>query len=215
MNEFPLCFTHNKAQFSARIQTRWVVLCISSDFLKTFHLLTPTAATSLYQQAPAFFSLGFYAWVKDGFGWPSWSVLQGMPHLCSWKTVPTDFRTFLKSNQLKPSTHGQDAAKKAAKEKESFSGMEVGRDRQRNCLLCSFCWSNILRAGCQDARASWTPRAPTLSTGTGAKSSCRTIHIASKTWFQVIIGELFFCKTANCHVLHTFHCRERMVFRLR
>ena len=64
-------------------------------------------------------------------------------------------------------------------------------------------------------RASWTPRAPSLSTGTGAKSSCRTIHIASKTLFQVIIGELCFCKTANCHVLHTFHCRECVVFRLR
>lgn len=63
-----------------------------------------------------------------------------------------------------PCCHGQDAAKKASTEKESFSSMEAGCDRQRNLMFVALVHLEIgdtiynLAVGCQDERAGWTLR---------------------------------------------------------
>lgn len=45
----------------------------------------------------------------------------------------------MRTSTLRPFYHGQDAAKKAATEKESFSGMEVGCDWQRSLMFVVLC----------------------------------------------------------------------------
>ena len=59
-----------------------------------------------------------------------------------------------------PCCHGQDAAKKASTEKESFSSMEAGCDWQRDLMFVvdSFWRHYNLAVGCQDERAGWTLR---------------------------------------------------------
>ena len=59
-----------------------------------------------------------------------------------------------------PCYRGQDAAKKAATEKESFSSMEVGCNRQRNLMFVVIHLERHynLAVGCQDARVGWKLR---------------------------------------------------------